>query len=253
VEPAAAKLEQCMKMKAASPEQMACLKEVQGLRQMAVSSAKALPAPPAPAKAPAAAAKVEVPPEVKKAAAELGVAGAPAALGGEKAINIQGMDLQTAMMAIQSQRASLLESQLKGQMESIQQRNESIARLNSLLGKLKPLRPAGTDPNAWGNLGANKAEGKATYDLVKAAGLTLPTGASEVNETGSPIYDAQQKTFDAWAEQIKGKIDALNNSQQMDMLRMQSLTNKRNEAFDLMTSFIKKMQDNRSAIIGNMR
>ena len=41
--------------------------------------------------------------------------------------------------------------------------------------------------------------------------------------------------------------------QQMDMLRLQSMTNKRNEAFDVMTNFIKKMQDSRSSIIGNMR
>jgi hypothetical protein len=53
--------------------------------------------------------------------------------------------------------------------------------------------------------------------------------------------------------QLKQLIDSLTNSQQMDMLRMQSLTNKRNEAFDVMTNFIKKMQDSRSSIIGNMR
>ncbi|WJH32173.1 hypothetical protein N6H13_15585 [Paenibacillus sp. CC-CFT742] len=40
---------------------------------------------------------------------------------------------------------------------------------------------------------------------------------------------------------------------QMEMLRLQSLSNKRNEAFDVMTNFIKKMQDSRSSIIGNMR
>lgn len=54
-------------------------------------------------------------------------------------------------------------------------------------------------------------------------------------------------------QNIKGQIDALSNSQQMDMLRLQSLSNKRNEAFETMTNFIKKMQDNRNSIIGNMR
>ncbi|MNW13952.1 hypothetical protein D3C71_2120410 [compost metagenome] len=53
--------------------------------------------------------------------------------------------------------------------------------------------------------------------------------------------------------QIKAQIDSASNSQQMDMLRLQSLTNKRNEAFDTMTNFIKKMQDSRSSVIGNMR
>lgn len=57
----------------------------------------------------------------------------------------------------------------------------------------------------------------------------------------------------ATAAQRKSEIDALSNSQQMDMLRLQSLSNKRNEAFDLMTNFVKKMQDSRSSIIANMR
>ena len=52
---------------------------------------------------------------------------------------------------------------------------------------------------------------------------------------------------------LKNQIDSLGNSQQMDMLRLQGLSNKRNEAFDTMTNFVKKMQDSRSSIIGNMR
>lgn len=48
-------------------------------------------------------------------------------------------------------------------------------------------------------------------------------------------------------------MDGLSNTQQMDMTRLQGMTNKRNEAFDVMTNFLKKMQDSRSSIIGNMR
>lgn len=98
-------------------------------------------------------------------------------------IDIQGMDLESALQAVQSQRAQLLENQLKDQLEDVQQRNQQLADLN-----------------------------------------------------------AQQ-----------GKMDALSNSQQMDMLRLQSMNSKRNEAFDVMTNFVKKMQDSRSSIIGNMR
>lgn len=98
-------------------------------------------------------------------------------------IDIQGMDLESALQAVQSQRAQLLENQLKDQLEDVQQRNQQLADLN-----------------------------------------------------------AQQ-----------GQMDALSNSQQMDMLRLQSMNSKRNEAFDVMTNFVKKIQDSRSSIIGNMR
>lgn len=62
-----------------------------------------------------------------------------------------------------------------------------------------------------------------------------------------------QAEFDQLIQTISSRIDGLNSTQQLDMLRLQSLTNKRNEAFDIMTNFIKKMQDGRSSIVGNMR
>lgn len=110
--------------------------------------------------------------------------------------SLQGMDLETALMAVQSQRADLLEGQLKNQLEQVQVRNAEISKLNERLTTCK-------------------------------------------NE--------EEKTL------LQQQIDTLSNSQQMDTLRLQSLSNKRNEAFDTMTNFIKKMQDNRSATLTNMR
>ena len=76
-------------------------------------------------------------------------------------IDIQGMDLESALQAVQSQRAQLLENQLKDQLEDVQHRNQQLADLNAQQG-------------------------------------------------------------------------------QMDMLRLQSMNSKRNEAFDVMTNFVKK-------------
>lgn len=114
-------------------------------------------------------------------------------------IDLQSMDLETALMMVQTQRAALLEQQLKSQLDAVQQRNQQIAQLNEQL------------------------------------------------------QQAQLRGDQAAVQAIKSQIDALGSSQQMDVLRLQSLSNKRNEAFDVMTNFIKKMQDSRSSIIGNMR
>ncbi|SEP27407.1 MULTISPECIES: hypothetical protein [unclassified Paenibacillus] len=74
-----------------------------------------------------------------------------------------------------------------------------------------------------------------------------------IAELNEQLQAAIQSGDASQVQVLKGQIDALSNSQQMDMLRLQSMTNKRNEAFDVMTNFIKKMQDSRSSIIGNMR
>lgn len=101
-------------------------------------------------------------------------------------VDISSMDIETALMMVQQERARLLDAQLQVQIQAVQNRNQQIADLNAQLEA------------------------------------------------------AQQRGDQAAVQSLKGQIDALSNSQQMDMLRLQSLSNKRNEAFDLMTNFIKK-------------
>ena len=256
---AATKLFECMKMKAATPEQKKCLEAVTALRRAAPKAAAttARPKPMDPKAQAAAAAKAPpVPAEVKQAATVLAANGSSISGVGAplRPLDVSGMDLETAMLQIQSRRAELLESQLTQQIAELQARNDNLAKFNMLAADLQKLRPSGTDPLKWGNLGANPAEGKAMYKRLEDAGLAIPkTGDDRVDEPGTGIYDARQKTFDAWNQELKVRMELANSTQQMDMLRLQSLMNKRNEAFDIMTNFIKKMADSRSSILGNMR
>lgn len=95
--------------------------------------------------------------------------------------------------------------------------------------------------------------------LQKDPGVTSTTTTSmSLNAALSaygftPTGKLTQAQFDQLIPTITSRIDSLNSSQQLDMLRLQNLTNKRNEAFDVMTNFIKKLQDNRSSIVGNLR
>ncbi len=156
-------------------------------------------------------------------------------------INLSGMDIETALMMVQSQRSTLLEQQLQSQISEVQKRNEELARLNALVATLQTIRSgaagstSGT-PIATAGLTQAQRDALNSPDTPKPAGSALTAGG-----------------LDAAISSLKGRIDGLNNSSQMDMLRLQSLTNKRNEAFDVMTTFVKKMQDSRTTIIGNMR
>lgn len=156
-------------------------------------------------------------------------------VGGVTQVNIQGMDLETALMAVQSSRASMLEDQLKDQIESVQAKNETISKLNQLLGIINEelgKLPSGTEANVAVKLADDKGA------MFTAMSMAIPQTKGEL---------------ESLLGQIKSQIDSASNSQQMDMLRLQSLSNKRNEAFDVMTNFVKKMEDSRSSIIGNMR
>lgn len=155
---------------------------------------------------------------------------------------LQSLDIETAMMAIQSGRASLLEDQLRSQLDDVNARNNNIANLNQSLSAGRTLSGSLGEKNdaKIEKTGKHKTEWDNFETLAKAHGI----------DTDEIKNKAQ---LDKAVENLKSMIDGESNSQQMDMLRLQSLSNKRNEAFDLMTNFIKKMQENRSSIIGNMR
>jgi prefoldin subunit 5 len=214
--------------------------------------------------------------------------------------NLQGMDLETAMMAVQSQRANLLESQLKDQIASVQKKNEQISQLNLVLGSLNAATAkASSGAKATDKVDISSSAASEIAAALKSAGISTPAGLESIDKPPYTITlkdgtkfevdaalaaeaeghkkaniawkshdysgakavvsvtenkaSATKGDLDAAIQTVKSQIDSLSNTQQMDMLRLQSLSNKRNEAFETMTNFIKKMQDNRSSIVGNMR
>jgi hypothetical protein len=149
-------------------------------------------------------------------------------------IDLTGIDLETALMMVQSQRASLLQAELAAQLADVQARNSRIALLNTALSAVRAYLAAPTQATFASAISAATATGVA-HPFLSTSATTGVTAAT------------------ALAQFLLGEIDSVGNTQQMDMLRLQSLTNTRNEAFDVMTNFVKKMQDSRSSIIGNMR
>ena len=202
--------------------------------------------------------------------------------------NIQSMDIETALMMVQSERTKLLDAQLQTQIQEVQNRNDQVAKLNNVLSGLNSYaaKISGTDAGSVaGGWDANAVKNieVALNDSIRDANISdlgftgagqrsklnadgskvavTTTGASGNHLVGAEIVTAPnimnggttKGQIDAAITKVKGMIDAAGNSQQMDMLRLQSMSNKRNEAFYVMTNFVKKMQESRSSIIGNMR
>lgn len=154
-------------------------------------------------------------------------------VNGINPLQLQSMDIETALLMVQNNRANLLDQQLRDQINEVTKRNELAAEINTLISTLV---------NVKNTSKLSYTLDQATNDALKEHGIL-----SESKQSYSSIE------IDQMISKLKSRVDNISNSQQMDMLRLQSLSNKRNEAFDTMTNFIKKMQDSRSSIIGNMR
>lgn len=172
---------------------------------------------------------------------------------------LEGMDLETALMAVQGRRAENLEIQLKGQMDAVSAKNKEIERLNGIMSNLNivqsNLTSGGHKPETAYDFTPSCATGtwKPGYDALAAAKLAAGTTGSPNATAIEALRSGKTGDLSTYITNLKQSIDSLSNSQQTDMLRLQSLSNKRNEAFDIMTNFMKKLADNRGSIIGNMR
>ncbi|MCY1511872.1 hypothetical protein D9M68_463130 [compost metagenome] len=184
-------------------------------------------------------------------------------------IDLSSMDIETALMMVQGERVKLLDAQLQNQINEVQKRNTEIAKLNEAMNSLNALaglfksgKDGGTkmkdgeipDWNDAGTPNDNRYNEMrdAMWSAMGEAGMDLNTDKYQL-KVDNGISNVTKGSIETAIQAIKNKVDALSNTQQMDMTRLQSMTNKRNEAFDVMTNFVKKMQDSRSSIIGNMR
>lgn len=148
------------------------------------------------------------------------------------AAELANMDITTALMAVQSDRVRLLDDELKDQLKLVSNRNDQIAKLTDLKSALNDLSSKETD--ATKVVGGDAKLLKAAQDAATAAGYTLDPALTSTSK---------KSDVESLITKITGKIDSESNTQQIDMLRLQSLSNKRTEAYDLMSTMAKKDHD----------
>lgn len=151
-------------------------------------------------------------------------------------ISLTAFDLEGALHAVQDQRVKLLDQQLSSQVADVQKRNARVVTLNAAITALNAYVAGPTDESlATAIAAARPAEESHVLLSATSDSTEVRTAAADLVAT------------------LRFELDAVTNAQQMDMLRLAGLTDKRSEAFDLMSSFLTKMQGSRSSIIGNMR
>lgn len=164
-------------------------------------------------------------------------------VGGLYIPDLKNADLDALLQMVQSQRTQLLDTQLRDQMDEINKGNQKASMLNGLLGLLYRLSSSFQSTDADDTPITKN-------DIIDS----ILNSIAEVKSTlGLQLTLNTKSDVDKGIATVKSQIDDLYNAQQMDMLRLAQLSNKRNESFDIMTDFMKKMQDSRKTIIGNMR
>ena len=151
-------------------------------------------------------------------------------------ISLTAFDLEGALRAVQDQRVRLLDQQLSSQVTDVQKRNARVVTLNAAITALNAYVAGPTDESLATAIAA-------AHPAVEShIFLSATSDSTEVRTAAADLV-----------AMLRVERDAVTNTQQMDMLRLAGLTDKRSQAFDLMSSFLTKMQGSQSSIIGNMR
>ncbi len=149
-------------------------------------------------------------------------------------------DFQDLMVAISQNRATTVEGEVKPLSTKITNRNKTLEDLGNVLADLTKLQ-AQFDNDSKGDTRKGSLQ-SSSFNILKSVFGTL--NFSRLDMTKAEVEE--------WLQKVKSKIDALNNEAQKDMTRLESLVNRRDEAFSTASDLMSKIGDTRSNAIRNM-
>ena len=159
------------------------------------------------------------------------------------------MDLESLMILVQTKRANIMEKQIRSQLEVVKGRNSAIENFTALKNALNAAAGKASSSNPNDVKDIPKTEMDAINQAAKDAGIKSPDPYLKVESNGTGKYSYAD--LSAKATEMGGRADSFSNSQQLEMLDLQKLNNRYNEAIDMMSNFVKKCADKREGIIRN--
>ena len=147
-------------------------------------------------------------------------------------------DFQDLMVGIATSRATSVEGEVMPLTTRIKNRNAFLEELGEALSDLTRLQTAFKSDDAGDKTRETMKD--STYQTIYKLQGSYPTKKE------------QKKWVEYYLKLVKNKIDALNNEGQKDMTRLQSLVDRRDEAFSTASTLMSSVSDTRGNLIRNL-
>lgn len=156
----------------------------------------------------------------------------------------QTVDLGTLMYEVMNDRASALDSLVRGYAADVEQSNANLKTLNNLMDALRTKQ--GSDPNDKVNI-ADLEFTDADGNSQNAAAYLEQYGVSD----GQTEFESQD--FDNMLTRLKSKADTFTSDSQEQMTKLQATMDKYNQTVNTISSFEQKWNSMLMAIIANLK
>jgi len=150
------------------------------------------------------------------------------------------IDLQDVAMMVAEHRATSVEGEVAPLATRIQNRNKTLEDLGNVLADLTKLQSQFPSD-------AKGSDRKGSLQQSSFVILQQVFGTLDFSLLNMTKYEVEE-----WLQKVKSKIDALNNEGQKDMTRLQSLVDRRDEAYSAASDLMSKVSDTRANLIRNM-
>jgi chromosome segregation ATPase len=151
------------------------------------------------------------------------------------------LDLQDLMVEISKNRAVKVEGEVKPLATRITNRNKTLDKLGLALADLTNLQ-AQFDSDAKGSDREGTLKQTSYETLQEVFGSLVDFGNLRMKKS----------EVEYWLQMVKSRIDSLNNVAEKDMTRLQSLVDRRDEAYSTASDLMSEVSDTRSNLIGNL-
>ena len=157
-------------------------------------------------------------------------------------MNGQQVDFQDLLVNVSKLRASKVEGEIGPLSKRIRARNSLMDNLGEALSALSGAQAAFTSSSA----------GDATTTVTFTSGTVSGLKACGQNDYGTGSHTLTKRKVEELVQLVKSKIDSFNNQSQTDMTRLQSLVDRRDQAYSAATEMMTNVSDTRGNLISNL-
>ncbi len=163
-------------------------------------------------------------------------------------LNTDQMTLDSLMMAVMTDRAELLDQQVRDAAAKIQYNNDRLKEMNAAMSAANQYTQSGGKPSNVTvtalNMNTGQVENMSLKTFMDQRGISYPSDPDD-------YYSKEE--WGIVVTNIKNSVDSLTSTSQLDMTMLQSTMNKYNQTFEQLSNFISKYFQSLNSITGNLR
>lgn len=170
--------------------------------------------------------------------------------------SLRQLSIGQLVMAICLNRASKLETDIIALMEEMNTTSAQLKALTEIETEVlkwpDELKAAGTSARSLNNYNVssdNAAYPGVTYKNALVDMGVIANGISYVRVSGNP--DSDDIMYDDFITKLESKMDEKNTFSQQKMIELQSLTNKRDQSYDMISNILKSLNTTMTGIVNN--